>query len=198
LAAFICLKNSPDLKLANETLLLLARKLGINCGPYACDFSQEALADMFSEQAVLCSTLPYVAKSAFEILLSKGIPKELAFYECFYEMKLIIDTLLKVGPEAFFQMISPNAFIGGERASKILFDDHFHVALNKLWDDLENGKCLRDMDQEMNHLSDLRAAVGRKWEGPILNEFKRFREAGHVEVKHQLKQALDHQGPAPL
>ena len=92
---------------------------------YYSTFEQETHADLFSEQSILCSLIPYGALLAYNTLRENNYPKELAFFECFYEIKLIADTLLKVGPEKFFDLISPNALIGSQLGKDLLLDDNF-------------------------------------------------------------------------
>lgn len=131
----------------DETFLFeLAKAIGITAGPYKSTFEEETYADLFSEQSILCSLLPYGALHSFNKLIEKGIPKELAYFECWYEVKLIADTMVKIGPEKFFDLISPNALIGGEKARKILFDDNYLKKLDKLADDIWEKKFFLEGD----------------------------------------------------
>jgi ketol-acid reductoisomerase len=125
LAAVISSEGSPS---KNEDLLYLkeiALKLGINVGPFEATFLEETYADLFSEQTILCSLLPYGALKSYQKLVKKGISGEIAYIECWYELKLIAESMVKMGPVEFFKLISPNALFGGEKARKILFDDSY-------------------------------------------------------------------------
>ena len=116
----------------------IANKLGMT-NFYPSSFKEETQADLFSEQTLLCSTLPYSILLAYNALIEKGYSKEIAFYECFYESKLIVDTILKVGPQAFFELISPNALIGSQIGRDRIFDseleEKFKTALLEIQQD---------------------------------------------------------------
>ena len=91
---------------------------------YQAHFEEECIADLFSEQTLLCSLIPYGALKTFNILLQNGIPRELAFMECFLEVKSIAQAFVNLGPEGFFKLISPNALIGSEKGQELLFNAH--------------------------------------------------------------------------
>lgn len=124
----------------------LSQSIGITYGPIPCSFQQETYADLFSEQGLLCSLLPYGALLTFNKLLSKGIPKDLAYMECWYELKLIADTLVKLGPLKFFDLISPNAMIGGEKAQKLLLNKEFSEGLDTLLSDIWSEKFFSEQE----------------------------------------------------
>ena len=140
-----------------ETLEAIAFGLGIN-NLYPTTFEEETKADLFSEQSILCSLLPYGINEAFNTLVNRGYSKELAFFECFYESKLIIDTLFKLGPDEFFKVISPNALLGSEVGKLKLFDDAFREKLSELLDDIERHRFNQlisstDIDQTRKQVS---------------------------------------------
>ncbi len=129
-----------------EFLLCLAKDLGITAGPFETNFQEETYTDLFSEQTILCSAIPYLSKLSFEKLRSKGVSPELAFIECWHEMKLIIDTIFRLGPINFFKLISPNALIGGEKGRRVLFDQQFKKQLDILLDDIWEGRFNDEID----------------------------------------------------
>lgn len=118
----------------------LSQALGFTMGPFEVSFQEETTADLFSEQALLCGLYPFVMNLAFNQLVQSGHSKPLSFLECWHESKLIMNTLITKGPEKFFSMISPNAFMGAVRAQKLLLDDEFKNKLQKLLSDIENKK----------------------------------------------------------
>src|SRR5690606_1654851 len=63
-------------------LLKLAQALGINLGPFKTTFKNEMEADLYSEQGLLCSLIPYAANEMFNHLTEAGIEPELAYFEC--------------------------------------------------------------------------------------------------------------------
>ena len=104
-------------------------------------------ADLLSEQALLCSLLPFGAKKCFDLLVKKGIPKEVAYFECWQELSLIAKTMVNMGPEKFFDLISPNALVGGLKGQKKLLNETREKNLEELWEDIDQGTFLKDAEQ---------------------------------------------------
>lgn len=153
---------------ATELLISIARDIGITAGPYETTFLEETNADLFSEQSVLCSILPYGALHAYNKLRSKGVKREIAYLECWLEVKLIADAMVKMGPVEFFKLISPNALLGGEKAQKLLFDEGYHQKLDSLLNDIWN----QDFFTECKGLdfNTLRSSVLERWAKEELTE----------------------------
>ncbi|MBT7611183.1 MAG: hypothetical protein HN576_15585 [Bacteriovoracaceae bacterium] len=139
---------------------IIAAKMGLT-KLITSTFKDETRADLFSEQTLLCSLLPYGALKSYEYLVHKGIDPELAFVECWMEVKLIADAMLDKGPVGYLNLISSNALIGGEKAQKKIFDEDYNKKLDSLWEDIENGSFFREIDA-MN-VSKLKEEVINKW-----------------------------------
>ncbi len=141
----------------NETqmpfLYDLAEDLGFNA-LYENHFEKETIADLFSEQSLLCSLLPYAASKSFNLLTQNGVSEELAFMECFLELRSISKALVEIGPLEFFKMISPNALIGSEKAYNLLFDADFDNKYHRLMDDIKKGKFYHELDTDYQHTRD--------------------------------------------
>ncbi|MBF0301082.1 MAG: hypothetical protein HQK51_20410 [Oligoflexia bacterium] len=171
IAAVYSIENSQNQnqeEINRKFILDLANKLGINCGPYPTTFHKECVADLFSEQSILCSILPYLSELCFKMLIARGIEKEVAYFECWHEVKLIVDTMVKVGPYDFFKLISPNALIGGEKGRQILLDDQFKQKLHTILEDILSGKFEQEIDS-INE-SDLRKQIDNYWNNSELNQ----------------------------
>jgi len=153
---------------AEQEILTLARDLGITMGPYPCTFKQEMVADLFSEQAVLCSVIPESCRMAFDMLRARGIPAELAFFELWHEVGLIVRTMVDKGPEAFFNLISPNALIGAEKGRQLLCGDDFQKRLQSLLNDIEDGSFRRTVDQ--TNPAQTRQETLKRWTSSELNQ----------------------------
>ena len=78
-----------------DELLLLAKDLGMTSTIVKTNFEEETICDLFSEQSVLCSILPYALEKSFDQLTKNGVSPEMAYLECCFEAKLILTTLLK-------------------------------------------------------------------------------------------------------
>lgn len=121
----------------------LIKELAADLGISSLHFSSvedETKADLFSEQSLLCSMLPYCALYSFNKLVDKGISPTTAYFECWHEVKLIATAMVEMGPEKFFELISPNALIGSQVAKKVFFDEAFHQKLEQIYDDIDTGK----------------------------------------------------------
>lgn len=130
----------------NEKFIFkLAKDLGINAGPYRATFQQEMKADLFSEQSLLCGLFPYAINQAFNTLIENGIPKELAFLECYHESLLIMKAFVESGPEAFFKMISPNAHFGAKSYQDLLAGSHLKEQYEMIFKNLNNGQFVNKL-----------------------------------------------------
>ncbi|MCR9204961.1 MAG: NAD(P)-binding domain-containing protein, partial [Halobacteriovoraceae bacterium] len=133
-----------------DEILSLAKDLGITAGPFEVTFLQETHADLLSEQSLLCGLIPYAAKKCFDFLVSKGIPKELAYMEAWHEVKLIGNAMDKLGPENFFNLISPHAFTGALKAKDKFINESFDGHLSSLFEDIQSGKFFEESNHEKN------------------------------------------------
>jgi ketol-acid reductoisomerase len=166
LGAIMSLEGSNDPK-DRELLQDIAKGIGITAGPYENSFKDETYADLFSEQSILCSLLPYGALHSYNKLRERGIGKEMAYMECWYEVKLIADTMIKLGPLKFFELISPNALIGGEKARKLIFNEEYNKVANKLLDDIWENKFFQEVDNQ--NFDALKNEVMSFWKNEELN-----------------------------
>jgi ketol-acid reductoisomerase len=128
-----------------EDILSLAKDLGLT-SLHEASIADETIADLFSEQTLLCSTLPYAAVHSFNKLRQKGISQEVAFFECWHEVKLIANTMVKLGPEKFFDLISPNALIGSEIGKSSLFNDEYNKKLDDILEHIISGNFKLDLE----------------------------------------------------
>lgn len=147
-------------------LLSLALAMGINMGPFKTSFKNETQADLYSEQGLLCSLVPYAAGEMFHHLVETGIEPELAYFECWHELKLIVNAMVDKGPEGFFDLISPNALIGSEKGFKRLFTPEFHKNLRSLLTEIQSGT----FDNEIDHtdVEDTRRIIRERWQASSL------------------------------
>lgn len=142
-------------------LLKLAVAMGINMGPFKTTFKNETEADLYSEQGLLCSLIPYAAGEMFSHLVEKGHEPELAYFECWHELKLIINAMVDKGPEGFFDLISPNALIGSEKGYQKLFTEDFNKTLRSLLEDIQSGKFNEELDN--SNVEETRKIIRERW-----------------------------------
>ena len=174
LGAAFCTQYSKNPVQSEKEILALAKNLGITAGPFRTSFKDEMVADLFSEQSLLCSFMPFAMQHSFNRLVAKGISKEIAYLECWFEIKLIADTLVPLGPLKFFELISPNALIGGNKAQKILFDEAYQKKLDNLLEDIIKGSFLKEADATSDQ--ELREELVEKWSCSLLNKTQLYGE----------------------
>lgn len=161
--------NAPEEQTTKraEELQALGQKLGLT-HLYPSSFSEECQADLLSEQSLLCGLIPYAARQSFDLLRSKGISSELAFMECWMELQLITNALVEKGPEAFFNMISPNALLGADKAQKKLQTKAYPEALDELWEDIKSGDFTQTCQQ--SSFDEVRKQVREDWKHSELQQ----------------------------
>jgi ketol-acid reductoisomerase len=164
--------GTEDLK---KWLLTLSSSLGINMGPYRTSFERETQADLYSEQGLLCSLIPYVARVMFNHLVDGGCEKELAYFECWHELKLIVAAMVDKGPEGFYDLISPNALIGSEKGFEKLMTPDLEARLKGLLTDIKSKRFDEEIDRA--DVAVLRKNIRDRWQNDPLNlTFKEINE----------------------
>lgn len=149
----------------------MAQALGVNLGMFKTTFEHETQADLYSEQGLLCSVIPYTAGEMFRHLVESGIEPELAYLEVWHEMKLIAIAMVDKGPEGFFDLISPNALVGSEKGFQKLITPEFKANLRGLLTDIQNNKFNEEL--ENTNVEDLRKTIRNRWaDSPLMKTFK--------------------------
>lgn len=149
----------------------LAGALGINMGLFKTTFEHETQADLYSEQGLLCSILPYTAGEMFKQLVENGIEPELAYFEVWHELKLIANAMVDKGPEGFFDLISPNALVGSEKGYQRLFNLEFKNNLKSLMTDIKTGTFNQELDNA--NVEELRKTIRARWtNSPLMKTFR--------------------------
>jgi ketol-acid reductoisomerase len=156
-------------------LLSLAIAMGINMGPFKATFKNETQADLYSEQGLLCSLIPYAAGEMFAHLVETGIEPELAYFECWHELKLIVNAMVDKGPEGFFDLISPNALVGSEKGFQKLFTPEFHKNLRSLLSEIQDGTFNDELDN--TNVEETRKIIRERWQKtPLMKTFHRIQD----------------------
>lgn len=168
LGAVYSLEHAAEKLIVKEWIFELAQALGINMGPYPTTFLRETQADLYSEQGLLCSLIPYTAGEMFRHLVESGVEKELAYFECWHELKLIVAAMVDAGPEAFFDLISPNALIGSEKGHEKLITEDFKKTLQSLLADIQQGKFNQELAR--TNVEEVRSKIKNRWKSSALNK----------------------------
>ncbi|MAE58581.1 MAG: hypothetical protein CME69_06850 [Halobacteriovorax sp.] len=173
LAAVISFEHmSHNKKETSEKIDILLKSLGVT-EVLERSFKEETEADLFSEQAILCSLIPFGAKIAFEKMLERGISKELAYIECWHETRLIANAMIDKGPIEFFKLISPNALVGGLKAREKLLDDKYLKSLDVIFDNIQSGQFFHDL-KNINFQNERSEVIKELDSHPLTKTYENF------------------------
>jgi len=102
-------------------------------------FRDETETDLFGEQAVLCGGVTELFIAGYETLVEAGYPRELAYYECFHELKLIVDLLHEGGLEKMYDFISETATYGDLVSGARVVGPESKARMKDVLKDIQNG-----------------------------------------------------------
>jgi len=130
---------------AHDVGLAYAKAIGCTrAGVVETTFREETETDLFGEQAVLCGGVTSLVKQGYETLVEAGYSREMAYFECLNELKLIVDLMYEGGLGEMWDSVSDTAEYGGlSRGDDILGDDirdRMEVAL----EDVQTGEFARE------------------------------------------------------
>ena len=117
---------------------------GARSGIIKCTFAQETEEDLFGEQAVLCGGLVELVKAGFETLVEAGYPPELAYFECYHEMKMIVDLMYERGIHFMNYSISNTAEYGEYYAGPKVINDESREAMREILARIQDGSFARE------------------------------------------------------
>ena len=103
-----------------------------------------ALADLFGEQAVLCGGICQLITNGFETLVAAGYQPEIAYFETFHEMKLIVDLMYEGGMAKMRKSISDTAEYGDYTAGPKVIPAESKAAMQKILSDIQDGTFAKD------------------------------------------------------
>ena len=116
-------------------------------------FQIETETDLFGEQAVLCGGLVELVKAGFETLTEAGYPPELAYFECYHEMKMIVDLMYESGIHFMNYSISNTAEYGEYYAGPKVINEQSREAMKEILHRIQNGEFAKEFvaDCENDH-----------------------------------------------
>ncbi|HEX5131564.1 MAG TPA: ketol-acid reductoisomerase [Candidatus Krumholzibacteria bacterium] len=126
---------------ARDTMLSYAALIGcLRAGVIETSFREEAVTDLFGEQAVLCGGVPELVKAAFDTLVARGYAPEVAYIECLHELKIIVDLMFEGGMQHMRERISRTAAWGSYQSGPRVVSPETRAALAGILDDIESGR----------------------------------------------------------
>jgi ketol-acid reductoisomerase len=128
-----------------EIALAIAHGLGaLRVGAFETSFREEAISDLFGEQAVLCGGVPGLIKRAFAVLTRRGFSPEVAYFECLHELKIIVDLFTRCGFSGMRGLISKTAAYGSLKYGEALITDETEERMERLLECIRDGSFARD------------------------------------------------------
>jgi ketol-acid reductoisomerase len=130
---------------AKEIALAYGRGIGsAKAGIIETTFEEETETDLFGEQAVLCGGVTSLVKTAFETLVSAGYQPEIAYFECFHELKLLVDMMHEGGMAYMRYSISDTAEYGDYTRGPKIIDDHVRQNMKQVLQNIRSGAFARE------------------------------------------------------
>lgn len=124
---------------------------GARSGLIKATFAEETEEDLFGEQAVLCGGLVELVKAGFETLTEAGYPEELAYFECYHEMKMIVDLMYEKGIHFMNYSISNTAEYGEYYAGPLVINDKSREAMKYILKRIQDGSFAQEFVDDCNN-----------------------------------------------
>ena len=133
-----------------EVVLAYAKAIGLASSVLLeTTFQEETECDLFGEQSVLCGGIVQLMESAYDVLVKNGHNPEMAFFECCYEAKTIVELWMKYGPQGMAQKISPTAFYGGLTRGRRLITDQTKKEMEAIFQEVRSGSFAQEWMREV-------------------------------------------------
>lgn len=156
--ALICIHQDHS---GNAKNIALALAKGMGCtrpGVFEATFTYETRTDLFGEQSVLCGGLTAMIMAAYETLVKRGYPPEMAYFEVLHETKLVTDLINERGIEGMWKAVSNTAEFGGLTRRDRVITEESRKGMESILDDIESGKFKDEWRAEYrNGLKNMRA-----------------------------------------
>jgi ketol-acid reductoisomerase len=155
------------------TDIALAYAKGIGCtraGVIETTFAEETETDLFGEQTVLCGGVTALVKAGFETLVEAGYQPEIAYFECFHELKLIVDLMYNGGLSHMRNSVSDTAEYGDYTRGPRVIDELAKEEMLQILAEIQDGSFAKEWILENQ--------AGR----PVYNALKRMDEEHPIEL----------------
>ncbi|MBQ6758896.1 MAG: ketol-acid reductoisomerase, partial [Selenomonadaceae bacterium] len=128
-----------------DIALAYARGIGgTRAGVIQTTFKEETETDLFGEQCVLCGGITHLIQNGFEVLVEAGYQPEVAYFETFHEMKLIVDLMYEGGMAKMRKSISDTAEYGDYTTGPKIITPEVRKAMEKALAEIQDGSFARN------------------------------------------------------
>jgi len=127
--------------------IALAYADGIGCaaaGVLETTFAEETETDLFGEQTVLCGGISSLVKAGFETLVEAGYQPEIAYFECFHELKLIVDLMYQGGLAFMRYSVSDTAEYGDYTRGPRVIDEMVKDEMAQILAEIQDGTFAKE------------------------------------------------------
>jgi ketol-acid reductoisomerase len=163
--------NARDIALAYGRAIGCAR-----AGLIASTFEEEAVADLFNENAVVWGGVPELLRAGFETLVKAGISPEVAYLECVGELKLIAELIDARGIAGMREAISNTAELGAVLGGPAIIGPEVRDRMAVLLKSVRSGDFAKALRNEAESgYPDLRAAREAARSQPIEQAYQKLK-----------------------
>ena len=137
--ALVCVEQDYSGK-AWDIALAYAKAVGYTrAGVIKSTFKEETETDLFGEQAILWGGVHELVKAGFETLVEAGYQPEVAYFEVFHEMELIVDLMIRGGMTLVNDSISHTAEYGALTKGKFVITEDSRKGMKKILEGIQDG-----------------------------------------------------------
>jgi ketol-acid reductoisomerase len=163
--------NARDIALAYGRAIGCAR-----AGLIASTFEEEAVADLFNENAVVWGGVPELLRAGFETLVEAGISPEVAYLECVGELKLIAELIDARGIAGMREAISNTAELGAVLGGPAIIGPEIRDRMAVLLKSVRSGDFAKALRNEAESgYPELRAAREAARSQPIEQAYQKLK-----------------------
>jgi ketol-acid reductoisomerase len=146
--ALVAVHQNATGKALDKALAYAAGIGAARAGVLETTFKEETETDLFGEQAVLCGGATELVKAGFDTLVEAGYQKEIAYFECLHELKLIVDLLYEGGFENMRFSVSDTAEYGDYMIGKRIINDAARAEMKKVLAEIQSGQFAKAWIEE--------------------------------------------------
>ena len=117
---------------------------GARAGVIETTYKEETETDLFGEQCILCGGLTALVKAGFQTLVEAGYQPEIAYFECFHEVKLIVDLMYQGGLSYMRYSISNTAEYGDLTRGPRIITEETRAEMKKILSEITSGEFAKE------------------------------------------------------
>lgn len=131
---------------------------------------EEAVVDLFGEQAILCGGIAALLREAFSTLIGAGYPPLMAYMECVHQLHLTVDMIHRHGVAGMRDMISRTALFGDLTRGPRVIGHQVPAAMAEILGEIESGAFAKEWIEEVRHGAPTLERLRRNLEHDLLEE----------------------------